>query len=99
MIDLSQHKLDISYPCDWTYKVIGASDKEITDAVSEIMFERDHNLNVSNRSSKGKFVSYTLKTLVHTEKDRLNLFKLLSEHSNIIRVLWWIEEIFLKHQV
>lgn len=87
MIDLSQHKLDISYPCDWTYKVIGASDKEVRDAISEIMFEREHKLDLSNRSSKGKFVSFTLKTVVHTEEDRTDLFKLLTDHSNIIRVL------------
>lgn len=87
MIDLSQRKLELDYPCEWTYKVIGTSDKEVRDAISEIMFEREHNLNVSNRSSKGKFVSFTLKTKVHTEDDRLDLFKLLTEHSNIMRVL------------
>lgn len=87
MIDLSQQKLELNYPCDWVYKVIGACDKDVMDAVSEIMFEREHDLNLSNRSSKGKFVSFTLKTLVHNESDRVDLFKLLSEHSKVIRVL------------
>lgn len=87
MIDLSNRKVELDYPCDWTYKVIGTSDKEVRDAISEIMFEREHHLDISNRSSKGKFVSFNLKTLVHTEDDRLNLFKLLTEHSNVLRVL------------
>ncbi len=87
MIDLSQQKLELNYPCDWVYKVIGTSDKEVRDAISEIMFEREHDLNLSNRSSKGKFISFTLKTVVHNENDRVDLFKLLSEHSKVIRVL------------
>ena len=87
MIDLSKHKVKIDYPSSWTYKVIGTSDKEVRDAISDIMFEKDHKLTLSNRSSKGKYVSFTLKTKVASEDERLNLFKLLTEHSNINRVL------------
>jgi putative lipoic acid-binding regulatory protein len=87
MIDLSQHKLKLTYPCDWTYKVIGANDKEIIDAVKEIILNKDYKLTPSNKSKKGKFISFTLKTLVYNETHRVELYKLLQEHSKVIRVL------------
>ena len=44
-------------------------------------------LKLSNRSSKGKFVSFTLKTTVENEEERLKLFDSLTKHENINRVL------------
>ena len=35
MIDLSQHKLELNYPCEWVYKVIGANDEDIQNAVRD----------------------------------------------------------------
>lgn len=87
MIDLSKHKVKIEYPCEWTYKIIGTSDKKIKTAVDEIMDKKKYKLTLSNRSSKGKFVSFTLKTKVDDESNRLKIFELLTQHKNINRVL------------
>ncbi len=87
MIDLSQHKVDISYPCEWTYKVIGTSDNKVEKAIKEIFASKKYKLKLSNRSSKGKFVSFTLKTTVENEEERLKFFDSLTKHENINRVL------------
>ena len=87
MIDLSKHKVELNYPCEWTYKVIGTSDKKVRDAVKEIMSKKEYKLTLSNRSSKGKFVSFSLKTIVDDEANRVKIFELLTEHKNINRVL------------
>lgn len=87
MIDLSQHKVDISYPCEWTYKVIGTSDNKVEKAIKEVFKNKKYKLKLSNRSSKGKFVSFTLKTTVESEEERLKFFHDLTKHENINRVL------------
>ena len=87
MIDLSKHKLELNYPCEWVYKVIGANDEDIQNAVASIMLQREHSLTKANVSKKGKFKSYTLKTLVHNEDDRNFIYEALKAHNAIKMVL------------
>ena len=87
MIDLSNKKLELNYPCNWIYKVIGRDENDIKDAVKEILNPREYNLKISHESKKGKFKSYNLELLVHNEDDRKTLYEILSAHANIKMVL------------
>ena len=83
MIDLSQHKLELDYPCSWTYKVVIRHEQTIDDIIKEVLDEREHNIKPSKTSTKGKFKSYSLDVLVHNEDDRQEIYKMLSDHEHI----------------
>ena len=40
MIDLSQHKLELNYPCSWEYKLITYSHEEAIKSVKDVILER-----------------------------------------------------------
>lgn len=87
MIDLSDKKLELNYPCSWQYKLVVLESCNIKKCVKEIVLEREHNIKTSKTSAKGKFKSYNLELIVHNEDDRVELFRLLGEHSDIKMVL------------
>lgn len=87
MIDLSKEKLELNYPCNWIYKVIGSTELEIQKAVIEIVEGREYTLIHSHISKKGKFLSFTLEMLVHNEDDRKMLYEMLCAHKDIKMVL------------
>jgi len=87
MIDLSNEKLELDYPCRWEYKLVVLETCDIKKSVKEVVFEREHKIKPSKTSSKGKFKSYSLEMLVHNEDDRKELFELLRKHSDMKMVL------------
>ena len=87
MIDLSDKKLELDYPCNWEYKLVVLEHIDITITVKEIISSRIHKVKESKVSSKGKYKSYTLELLVHNEDDRKEIYKMLGDHSNIKMVL------------
>ena len=87
MIDLSKEKLELNYPCSWSYKIVVHEKTNIKKTVKDVVLEREHNIEHSNKSKKGKFNSYTLELLVHNEDDRKELYKVLGEHDDIKMVL------------
>jgi putative lipoic acid-binding regulatory protein len=87
MIDLSKEKLELNYPCNWEYKLIVLEHINIKSTVKDIILDREHKVNESKVSTKGKYKSYTLEMLVHNEDDRKEIYKMLGDHSNIKMVL------------
>ena len=87
MIDLSKEKLELDYPCSWTYKVVVHEKINIKTTIYDVVSEREHTIKSSNVSKKGKFRSYSLELLVHNEDDRKELFKILGDHNDIKMVL------------
>jgi len=87
MIDLSQHKLELNYPCSWEYKIIIKHEQTIQEIIKEVLDQREHNIKPSKKSTGGKFKSYTLDMLVHNEEDRKEIYKLLGDHKHIKMVL------------
>ncbi len=87
MIDLNKHKLKLDYPCTWKYKIV-ILESINTKNISESVFgERKHKISQSNTSKKGKFKSYNIELLVHSDEDREELHKLLNAHQDIKMVL------------
>jgi putative lipoic acid-binding regulatory protein len=87
MIDLSQHKLELDYPCNWEYKLIVHSHEEVLKGVKEVLLQREYTLTPSKTSKKGKFLSFTLETIVHNEDDRVTIYELFGRHESIKMVL------------
>ncbi|QKF83412.1 DUF493 domain-containing protein [Halarcobacter ebronensis] len=87
MIDLNQHKLELTYPCSWKYKIVILETINVKYISKDIFGDRDHSVKESNVSKKGKFKSYTIELLVHNDDDRKELYKQLGEHKDIKMVL------------
>jgi uncharacterized protein len=87
MIDLSKEKLELDYPCNWTYKLVVKEQINIKTTVKDVVLKREHVVKESKTSAKGKFKSYTLELLVHNEDDRKTLFEILGKHDDIKMVL------------
>jgi putative lipoic acid-binding regulatory protein len=86
MIDLDKHKLELNYPCNWTYKLVIRHDQDIKIIVKEVLDEldkREHGIQASKTSKEGKFKSYSLDLIVEDEDDRKALYKLLADHEHI----------------
>jgi putative lipoic acid-binding regulatory protein len=87
IINDSTQKLELSYPCSWSYKLIGHEKEAIQKAIHEVILEREHNLNHSNSSKTNKYISMNLDLLVHNEDDRNFIYEALKSHQNIKMVL------------
>jgi putative lipoic acid-binding regulatory protein len=87
IINDSTQKLELTYPCSWSYKIIGHGKDLIIDAVCEVIPEREHSLKESNISKTGKYTSMNLDLLVHNEDERNFIFEALKAHQHIKMVL------------
>ena len=87
IINDSKQKIVLEYPCNWCYKVIATEEKALKQAVKDVIDEREHTLEESNKSKTGKYVSMNLDILVHNEDDRTFIFDALKKHQNIKMVL------------
>jgi len=87
MIDLSQHKLELDYPCNWTYKLVIRKEQNMNKIIKELLDDRKHGVKPSKTSSQGKFKSYTLDLIVEDENDRKDLYKILGDHEHIKMVV------------
>ncbi len=82
-----KEKLELTYPCSWTYKLIGYEKEAIQKAIHDVISERDHKLNHSKASKSGKYVSMNLEMLIHNDDDRAFIFQALKDHQHIKMVL------------
>ena len=87
IINAMDKKVEIDYPCEWKYKVIGEEKEKILGAVRTVLGKRPYTCTFSKISNKGNYHSYEVKTLVHNEDDRTELFRLLKEHNDLKMVL------------
>jgi len=82
-----EQKLELIYPTDWRYKIVGAEREKLEQAVQDVIDERVHTLQHSNKSKTGKYVSMNLDLLVHNEDDRQFIYEALKAHQHIKMVL------------
>lgn len=83
MQSLDGRKPDITYPCSWSYKVIGLDEGALRLAVAEVVGDCVHTLSAGNESAGGKYVSLGLEAQVADEAQRLDIFKRLAAHPAI----------------
>lgn len=87
MVDLSKHKLELAYPCNWKYKIVLLEKSNANNISKEILGERSHKIKKSNVSKNGKFISYDVELIVFNDDDRVELHTLFNNHVEIKMVL------------
>ncbi len=80
-------KLELTYPCSWSYKLIAGEKESLEQAIKDVISEREHKLTHSKNSKGGKYISMNLDLLVHNEDDRNFIYEALKAHQNIKMVL------------
>lgn len=80
-------KLELVYPCSWSYKLISLEKELIQKAVRDVLDEREHSLMHSKNSKGGKYISMNLEMLVHNEEDRNFIYEALKAHQHVKMVL------------
>ena len=87
ILNARDEKVELEYPCNWTYKLIAQSKENIQKAIDDVVGEREITLTHSNNSKNGKYVSMNLDMLVHNEDDRNFIYESLKKHQDIKMVL------------
>jgi uncharacterized protein len=82
-----EEKLELEYPCKWEYKLIGKEEEGIKKTAVDIAGTKPFSLNISNKSSSGKFVSITLEVLVHNDDERVYIYESLRKSKHILYIL------------
>ncbi|MCP4176930.1 MAG: DUF493 domain-containing protein [bacterium] len=82
-----KEKLEIIYPCDWSYKIIGLTEDSVKKAVSDIFNKTAFTINKSKQSKTGKYVSFSVNTTLQSAEEKDSLFKKLNNHKDIKFVL------------
>jgi putative lipoic acid-binding regulatory protein len=86
-VDCSQGKLELTYPCEWEYKVIVETHIEIKSVTFCVLGDREHIIKKSNNSKGGKYQSHNISLEVHNDDDRHAVFELLRKDKNVKMVL------------
>ena len=79
--------LQIDYPCEWRYRLIGESAEAIQAAVAAVLEETPHELSKGNQSTEGRYVSMTLALEVQDEAQRLEIHERLGASPAIRMIL------------
>jgi putative lipoic acid-binding regulatory protein len=87
MITEITEKLDLTYPTDWKYRVIGFDEKLLQIAIDEVLQDLEYSIRFGNRSSGGKFISFEISLSVETEEHRNKIFIDLKKHTHIKMVI------------
>ena len=87
LYDLRNEKLELDYPCTWTYKVIGAGQEVLRLAIDEIVHDREFSLTLSNESRTGKYCCLNLQMTVDSDTSRRQIYDALRSHPLIRLIL------------
>jgi uncharacterized protein len=80
-------KPDISYPCQWQYKVIGQNPETTKKAIKDACSPAQVTITFSHVSSSGKYHSFNAEVIVKTEEQRLKIYQALHNHPDVKMVL------------
>jgi uncharacterized protein len=83
----SQQRAVISYPCAWTYKVIGEDRQLLHQAITIACAPHEVMVSPSHQSSKGRYVSVNADVVVPSETVRLHIFERLKNSEAVKFVL------------
>lgn len=86
-LDDADQKIVWTYPCEWTYKVIGYQETAIRQAISEVVTDKAFEVSFSNQSRTLKYVSLNLDLMLENETEREKIYMALKKHPAIKMVL------------
>ena len=65
---------EITYPCPWSFRIVGTDERGIRERVRTLVGDRPHELSPGRPSTKGKYVALHLDLEVKDEADRNAIF-------------------------
>jgi putative lipoic acid-binding regulatory protein len=80
-------KLQLNYPCQWVYKVIGSDREKLQEALLEIVNDESCNISSSNSSRTEKYHCLNLEVTVKSEEERNSIYMSLKAHPRVKIVL------------
>ena len=84
MIDNRENgKASIDYPCEWVYKIIGSDKESVHGATAGIMQDSAYQIDDSNTSKTGKYLSFNVTIMVGDEACRNKIYQAFKEHDDI----------------
>ena len=83
---LRAQRLELAYPCRWSFKIIGEDEFQLRTLVNEVLPDRPFTLTLSNTSREGRYRSLLLVLTVESEEDRraIGLALQQSEHVRLV---------------
>ena len=87
MADVEGEQLDLEYPCQWEYRVIGADLATLEAAVQAVMAGKSHTCKPGNTSEGGRWCTLVVSLEVVDEDERVGLYKALQASDDIKIVL------------
>ncbi len=84
---MAEQKPEITYPCQWAYRVIGMSEEPLRNTIESILVGKKYSLKASNSSSGGKYLALALELVVDSEAERLDIFDSLKASDEVKMVL------------
>ncbi len=84
MIDKRENEeASIDYPCEWIYKVIGNDKESVHNAIASIIQDSEYQINISNTSKTGKYLSFNVTVMVGDEAYRNKIYQAFKGHDDI----------------
>lgn len=83
MYTFDDQKPEITYPCAWSYRVIGADETRLRAVVREVVGDLEHSLRLANESAHGRYRSLALEIVVRDEAQRNAIFRALGAHPDV----------------
>jgi putative lipoic acid-binding regulatory protein len=83
MILDSDKRPEITYPCEWSYKIIGNNIDKMLEAIENAVSGLIHDVTASNISKKGNYFSLNLTLTVPNEVVRDLIYQKLDSSESI----------------
>ena len=79
--------LELEYPCQWEYKIIGSDQQQLRDVVSGTLNSMKYSIIHSHNSSGEKFCCLTVEVIVDSDQRRNSIYNALKNHPAVAMVL------------
>ncbi|MEC4678043.1 MAG: DUF493 domain-containing protein [Nitrospirota bacterium] len=90
-LDDADQKIVWTYPCEWTYKVIGYQETAIRQAILEVLMDKARDkafeVSFSNQSRTLKYVSLNLDCMLESETEREEIYMALKKKHPAIKMV------------
>ena len=80
-------KPQIEYPCRWQYTVVGENERLLREILLLACAPNEVAINVSHRSSGGRYVSLKAEVTVNSEEERISIYRQIQSNSEVRFVL------------
>ena len=84
---MEEQTLNLDYPCEWEYRVIGSEPAALEQAIKEVMGARDYTCQEGRQSGGGKWITRVVSLVVQDEAERKSLYEKLRSHQAVKIVL------------